>query len=89
MNIPVYSSRSKNIYIDHPYFIDHPGSVIHILYEWLVIFLIKLSNTLLFPIYSFIHSSITIFIDIFSRLFFPQYLLWQTPYLPDITSDMP
>ncbi len=74
MNILVCNSSLKSVYIDRPYFIDHPGSVIHTLYGWLVIFisfcfdkfLIKSSNTLRFLICSFIYLSIHSLICIFT-----------------------
>ena len=39
MNILACNSSLESVYIDQPYFIEHPGSVIHILYGWLVIFI--------------------------------------------------
>ncbi len=74
MNILVCNSSLKSVYIDRPYFIEHPGSVIHTLYGWLVIFisfcfdkfLIKSSNTLRFLICSFIYLSIHSLICIFT-----------------------
>ena len=60
MNILACNSSLESVYIDQPYFIEHPGSVIHILYGWLVIFisflfdkfLIKSSNILRFLVWS-------------------------------------
>lgn len=78
MNILACNSSLESVYIDQPYFIEHPGSVIHILYGWLVIFisflfdkfLIKSSNILRFLLCSFLYLSIYLSIDslIFSRL---------------------
>ena len=78
MNILACNSSLESVYIDQPYFIELPGSVIHILYGWLVIFisflfdkfLIKSSNILRFLLCSFLYLSIYLSIDslIFSRL---------------------
>ncbi len=77
MNIQECNSSADCLYIDKPCFI------IHILYGWLVIFisflidnfLFKLIHILPFLLYSFKHSYLqilTIFIDIFSILYFHQ-----------------
>lgn len=95
MNILACNSSLESVYIDQPYFIEHPGSVIHILYGWLVIFisflfdkfLIKSSNILRFLLCSFLYLSIYLSIDslIFSRLstFVPASVCCQ-PHSPEL-----
>lgn len=58
MNILVRNSSLKSVYIGRSCFIERPGSVIHILYGWLVKILIKLSIHPLLLICPFVYLSI-------------------------------